>query len=112
MSCRHRLGTLPILVAIGLAAASAAFAGDPAAGRRKAIACQTCHGLDGLSKIPDAPNLAGQPEPYLIKAIGEFRSGVRRNDMMTIVVQNLKDEDIADLAAYYASLEISVKQAP
>lgn len=60
-------------------------------------------------KIPDAPNLAGQPEPYLVKAIDDFRQGTRRNDMMSLVAERLQDQDIADLAAYYASIEISVR---
>lgn len=86
-----------------------ALAGDAAAGRRKAVQCQTCHGLDGLSKIPDAPNLAGQPEPYLVKSLNDFRQGLRKNEMMTIVSQALSDADVDDLAAYYAAIEISVK---
>jgi cytochrome c553 len=90
-------------------ACSAAHAGDPAAGRAKAVACQACHGLDGLSKLPEAPNLAGQPEAYLVKALDEFRRGVRKNEMMSIAAQALKDADVADLAAYYASIEIEVK---
>jgi len=84
-------------------------AGDPAAGRRKALQCQTCHGLDGLSKLPEAPHLAGQPEPYLVKSLNDYRKGVRKHDMMTIVVQPLTDQDVADLAAYYAAIEVSVK---
>lgn len=71
--------------------------------------CQTCHGLDGLSKLPEAPNLAGQPEIYLVKSLDEFRKGVRKNDMMSIVVQQLSDQDVADLATFYSSIEISVK---
>ena len=86
-----------------------ARAGDAAAGHKKALKCQTCHGLDGLSKLPVAPNLAGQPEPYLIKALDDFRKGVRKNDMMSIVIKDLSDADVADLAAYYASIEITVK---
>jgi len=84
-------------------------AGDVAAGRRKALQCQTCHGLDGLSKLPEAPHLAGQPEPYLVKSLNDYRSGVRKHDMMTLVVQPLTDQDVADLAAYYAAIEVSVK---
>jgi cytochrome c553 len=84
-------------------------AGDPAAGKRKAMQCQTCHGLDGLSKLPEAPNLAGQPVVYLVKSLDEFRKGIRKNDMMSIVVQQLSDQDVADLAAFYGSIEISVK---
>jgi cytochrome c553 len=95
-------------IAALLAAASPAFAaGDVAAGKRKALACQTCHGLDGLSRLPEAPNLAGQPEPYLAKALDEFRKGVRRNEMMSIVTKSLSDADVADLAAYYAAIRIT-----
>ncbi len=86
-----------------------ARAGDIAAGRQQALQCQTCHGLDGLSKIPQAPNLAGQPEPYLIKALDDFRKGVRKNDMMSIVTKKLSDADVADLAAYYSAIEITTK---
>jgi cytochrome c553 len=99
------------LIALGVVAlATPAHPGDVAAGRRKALQCQTCHGLDGLSKLPDAPHLSGQPEFYLIKSMNDYRQGVRKHDMMTLVVKNLTDQDIADLAAYYAAIEISVKQ--
>ena len=95
-------------VLLALLAPAAQAAGDAAAGRRKAVQCQTCHGLDGLSKIPEAPNLAGQPELYLVKSLNDFRQGVRRNEMMSIVSQALSDADVDDLAAYYAAIEISV----
>jgi cytochrome c553 len=78
-------------------------AGDATAGRAKAAQCATCHGLDGISKQPDAPNLAGQTEEYLVKALNDFRSGTRRNEMMSIMAQNLSDADIANLAAYFHS---------
>jgi cytochrome c553 len=84
-------------------------AGNVAAGRQKALQCQTCHGLDGLSKIPDAPNIAGSPEGYLVKSLNAFRKGERKNDMMSIVAQQLGDQDVADLAAYYAAIEVTVK---
>jgi cytochrome c553 len=92
-----------LLAAFG--AASAHAAGDRAAGRKKAVECQTCHGLDGLSKIPEAPKLAGQNEQYLVKALGDYKSGARQNDMMSIVAPNLSDADIANLAAYYSGIE-------
>ena len=90
-------------------AASPARAGDAAAGRKKAMQCQTCHGLDGLSKLPVAPNLAGQPEPYLVKALNDFRNGTRRNEMMSLMIKTLSDIDIADLAAYYSAIQITAK---
>ena len=83
-------------------------AADARAGRAKAIACQACHGLDGLSKHPEAPNLAGQIENYLIKSLTEYRSGERKNEMMTIVAKDLSDEDIANLSAFYAAIPIEV----
>jgi cytochrome c553 len=97
---------------VGIASlAPAASAADAAAGRRKAVQCQACHGLDGLSKLPEAPNLAGQPELYLVKSLDAYRTGERKNEMMSIVAPALSDADVADLAAYYASIRISV-QAP
>jgi cytochrome c553 len=87
-----------------------AEAGDAKAGRQKAESvCAVCHGVDGLAKIPEAPNLAGQSENYLIEQITAFKSGERKNEMMSVVVQDLSDTDIENLAAYYSGIEISVK---
>ena len=105
---RHRRAGLTLALAV-LPLAAPAGAGDVAAGRRKAFQCQTCHGLDGLSKLPEAPHLAGQPERYLVKALDEYRTGVRKDEVMTLVAKDLSDRDIADLAAYYGSIEISAK---
>jgi cytochrome c553 len=74
--------------------------------------CQTCHGLDGKAKIPEAPNLAGQSEVYLVKALQDYRSGTRKNDMMSLVAPTLKDNDIDDLAAYYSAIEVTVGPPP
>ena len=87
-------------------------AGDVAAGRQKALMCQTCHGLDGKAKIPEAPNLAGQSVTYLVKALNDYRSGARKNDMMSLVAPTLKDKDVEDLAAYYAAIEVTVSPPP
>ncbi len=103
------LAACAIALALALCAFKASAAGNITAGRQKALQCQTCHGLDGLSKIPDAPNIAGNPEGYLVKSLNAFRKGERRNEMMTIVVQQLSDQDVADLAAYYAAIEVTVK---
>lgn len=99
--------------ALILCAVSDGFAaGDTAAGRQKALMCQTCHGLDGKAKIPEAPNLAGQSEIYLIKALKDYRSGARKNDMMSLVAPTLKDKDIDDLAAYYSAIEVTIGPPP
>ena len=96
---------LGILAAFVPAAVGAA---DSGAGRQKIVTCQACHGLDGLSKNPEAPNLAGQIEGYLVKSLRDYRSGERKHDAMNIVAKDLSDEDIADVAAYYASIQIDV----
>lgn len=60
--------------------------------------------MDGIAKIPEAPNLAGQNEDYLVKALKDFKSGARQNDMMSVVAKPLSDDDIANFAAFYHSL--------
>jgi cytochrome c553 len=93
-------------------AGEASAAGDVSAGRHKALACQTCHGLDGKAKLPEAPNLAGQNAIYLVKALKDYRSGARKNDMMSLVAPTLKDQDIDDLAAYFSAIEVTVGSPP
>ena len=94
-----------------LLAASEHFsqAADPSAGRRKASACQACHGYDGIAKIPIAPHIAGESEIYLATQLKAFRSGKRKHEIMSIVAKQLSDEDISDLSAWYSSIEFSVK---
>ncbi|WP_406856807.1 cytochrome c [Alsobacter sp. KACC 23698] len=107
-----RFARLAALAAAALAVASQAQAADVKAGRQKALQCQTCHGLDGLSKIPEAPHLAGQVEDYLVKALKDYKSGARKNEMMSVVAPNLSDGDMADLAAYYSAIQIEVVKRP
>ncbi len=90
----------------------AAAAGDVKAGRQEAAKCAVCHGLDGLAKIAEAPNLAGQNENYLIKQLEAFKDGERNNEMMSIVIKDLTQSDIEDLAAYYSAIEIKVGKIP
>ena len=84
-------------------------AADAKAGRQKAAGlCQACHGMDGLSKNPEAPNLAGQIENYLAKALLEYRTGERKNETMNIVARDLTDDDVANTSAFYAGIQIEV----
>ena len=99
-------------VLVSCAVDNASAAGNAGAGRQKALMCQTCHGLDGKAKIPEAPNLAGQSEVYLVKALNDYRSGARKNDMMSLVAPTLKDADVEDLAAYYSAIEVTVGPPP
>ena len=88
------------------------LAGDAKAGRAKALACQACHGLDGVSKVPDAPNLAGQVEGYLVTQLRAFKSGARKSEAMSVVATTLSDQDIDNLAAYYAGIEVKLGRLP
>ena len=104
----------PLLFALAMlgTASIGANAGDAKLGAALATKCEVCHGLDGLSKIAEAPNLAGQNEQYLIKQLTAFKSGERQNEMMSVVVQPLSEQEILDLAAYYAAIEIRIEKIP
>jgi cytochrome c553 len=92
---------------VGLMAPYAvASAADAAAGKKKAQMCSVCHGAIGISAVPDAPNLAGQPEIYLSNQLRAYRSGERRHEVMTVIAKPLSDDDIANLAAWFSSVRI------
>ena len=95
---------LMLMMAFLLAPPALAQEGDAQAGREKAALCAACHGPEGISMNPLWPNLAGQHEAYLAKQIRDFRDGVREDVSMQPFVANLSDQDIADLAAWFASL--------
>ena len=78
-------------------------AGDAAAGQAKAAVCGGCHGATGISVAPNNPNLAGQHEQYLIKAINDYKSGKRDDAAMKAMVGTLSDDDVKNVAAYYAA---------
>ena len=101
----------PIRIALGCALAcwmSAAQA-DVQAGRTKARMCAVCHGEFGVSVLPNAPSLAGQPEVYLAEQLKAYRSGKRSDETMSVVAKSLSDADISDLAAWFASIAVEVK---
>ena len=87
-----------------LAMSAAQAAGDPAAGKAKAVACAGCHGANGQG-IPPNPALAGKSEDQLLQALKDFKSGKRSNAVMNAMTAGLSDQDMANLAAYYASLK-------
>ena len=91
-----------IAVVIGIGGAHAA--GDAAAGKAKAAACAGCHGANGEGVAPN-PALAGKSEEQLVQAMKDYKSGKRDNAVMKGMVAALTDGDVANLAAYYASLK-------
>src|SRR5512145_951821 len=86
-------------------------AGDATAGQTKAAVCGACHGPDGNSPAPTFPKLAGQGERYLLKQMKDIKSGARPVVPMTGLLDNLSDQDLADISAYFASQKGSVGQA-
>ena len=85
---------------------SPALAQDATAGRMKAQSCSVCHGPAGVSSQPDAPHLAGQPAIYVASQLRAYRSGARRHEVMAVMAKPLTDDDIQNLAAWYASIRI------
>jgi cytochrome c553 len=79
-------------------------AADPkAALARVEQVCRACHGMDGNSQLADNPKLGGQYPDYLAKALRDYQSGLRKNPVMAGFVDKLSNQDIENLAAYYAS---------
>jgi len=89
---------------LALLAAPALAAGDPAAGKAKAGSCGGCHGAAGEGKDKNPP-LAGKPEADLVRAMQEYKSGKRPNAVMKTFASQMSDQDIQNVAAYYASLK-------
>ena len=84
---------------------------DVAAGKaRAAMACAVCHGPQGLSMQPNVPHLAGQPEIYLVEQLRNYRSGKRTHEVMGVIAKPLSDQDIENLAQWYASLQVRVEE--
>ena len=86
------------------------MANDVAEGRAKAeTACSLCHGLNGMSTLPNAPNLAGQQAIYLNEQLKNYRSGKRQSEVMNMIAKPLTDSEIAHLAAWFASIKVTVE---
>jgi cytochrome c553 len=84
---------------------SGALAADPEAGRAKAAVCMACHGNDGNSSDPAVPSLAGQPAQAIATQLFQFREGNRENPQMQAMSANLSNDDMNNLAAYFAGLK-------
>ncbi|MBI6656464.1 MULTISPECIES: c-type cytochrome [Pseudomonas] len=104
-----------LLLTLGITGAAVAaegpVKGDATAGQAKAAVCGACHGPDGNSPAPNFPKLAGQGERYLSKQMHDIKDGKRTVLEMTGMLTNLNDQDLADLAAYFASQKGSVGAA-
>lgn len=101
---KHVLASL--LVMLTAASGSAFAAGDAAAGQNKKSMCAGCHGIEGYRSVyPDTyrvPKLGGQHADYIVAALKEYKAGERKHATMRAIAGSLTDQDMADLAAYYA----------
>jgi len=97
------------------AAAQGAPTGNPAAGYQKTQMCSGCHGIEGwrtaFPEVYKVPKLGGQHQAYIVKALQAYKSGERSHPSMRAIAASLSDQDMADLAAYYAqgSLKTAAK---
>ncbi|MEP2783226.1 MAG: cytochrome c [Pseudoruegeria sp.] len=104
---RNSIATLTIF---GMASfVTPSVAQDVDNGRKLARKCSACHGKQGVSRDPEVPILAGQHAFYLEKVLKDYRDGRREDRRMTLIVKPLEDEDISDLAAWFASFKITVE---
>ncbi|WP_439860258.1 c-type cytochrome [Pseudomonas sp. MBLB4136] len=100
-----------LLLTLGITGLAQAAGGDATAGQGKVAVCGACHGADGNSAAPNFPKLAGQGERYLLKQLNDIKSGNRGVVEMTGLLDNLSEQDLADIAAYYTSQKMSVGAA-
>jgi len=103
---KKQLLTLGILVALSGVAYADGAAGSAAAGKTKNAMCQGCHGQPGwrtaFPEVYTVPKLGGQNPNYIVTALKEYKSGERAHSTMQAIAAGLTEQDIADLAAYYA----------
>jgi cytochrome c553 len=94
-----------IALALSALAGVPAQAADVAAGKEKAELCVACHGEAGISQTENIPSLAAQPDQFIQWQLVFFRAGTRKNEQMQPIVEQLNNDDIRNLGAYFASLE-------
>jgi cytochrome c553 len=96
------LAPLFVLCSLGVSVGALAE-GSAEKGESKSTACIACHGPGGNSVNPEWPSLAGQGQAYVHKQLQAFKSGARKNPLMTPMAAGLSEEDMADLGAYFAA---------
>ena len=98
-----------VCVMIGIGWMSFAYAaGDAVSGQGKVAVCSGCHGADGNSMIPSFPKLAGQGEVYLVNQLKDVRDDARNVPQMMGILTGRTDQDLADMAAFYSTQEVTV----
>jgi cytochrome c553 len=112
MTCRRSAFVALYGLVLGLSSLTFAHAADIAAGKEKAELCTGCHGDAGISQTENIPSLAGQPDPFIQWQLVFFRSGSRKNEQMQPIVEQINNDDIRNLGAYFNSLTPPKAAAP
>jgi cytochrome c553 len=99
-------------IALSALASAPVHAADAAAGKDKAELCAGCHGEGGISQTENIPSLAGQPDQFIQWQLVFFRGGSRKNEQMQPIAEQIGNEDIRSLGAYFASLTPPKASAP
>lgn len=96
---------LVLILVLASAGAYAQVTGDAKAGEEKAQTCMACHGADGIGTAPENPNLAGQVSGYIADQLARYKSGQRQHAIMSGMASGLSEQDMADLDAFYSSMD-------
>jgi cytochrome c553 len=107
----NKLLAIAVICVLSSYAIVASAEGDAAAGKQKSATCAACHGADGNSNNPEWPKLAGQHSAYTVKQLKNFKDGDRVNAQMNGLAAALSEQDMEDLAAYFANQEIARAEA-
>lgn len=106
MSLMHRSALAAVVIFLALGSGSGPIdAADIAAGKEKAELCSGCHGENGISQMENVPSLAAQPDLFIQWQLVFFRSGTRKNEQMQPILEQIDNNDIRNLGAYFASLK-------
>jgi cytochrome c553 len=102
---------ISLLISVGITGMAHAAGGNATAGASKVAVCAACHGADGNSPAGAFPSLAGQSSRYLLKQMQDQLSGARVIPEMTGLLNGYSEQDLRDIAAFYASQRINIGQA-
>ncbi|SFL41396.1 Cytochrome c553 [Bradyrhizobium sp. NFR13] len=106
MSLMHRSVLAAVVIFLALGSGSGPIdAADIAAGKEKAELCSGCHGENGISQMENVPSLAAQPDLFIQWQLVFFRAGTRKNEQMQPIIEQIDNNDIRNLGAYFASLK-------
>jgi cytochrome c553 len=94
-----------VAVSAMISIALSAHGADVAAGKERAVECAGCHGENGISETENVPSLAAQPDQFVQWQLVFFRAGSRKNEQMQPIAEEITNDDMRSLGAYYASLQ-------